>query len=100
MCLHLQTNLLFTKTLLRNLPHFISGPGEMQPRGLWGMCLAVAVLSHIPWVRFTCTCVGKQQDLQGITVFGHKALVAKVGCMSRRQGSDLWVKHLCLESPR
>lgn len=31
---HLQTNLLFTKTLVRSPPGFTSGPGEIQPLGL------------------------------------------------------------------
>lgn len=65
MWLHLQTNLHFTKTLVRSLPGFTYGPGE---RGLGS-------LSRVPWVRFTCVSVGRQQ---GLPVFGQKAVGVKV----------------------
>lgn len=67
---------------------------------VWGHVLGYGRAMPHPWVRFTCTFVqGRQRDLQGLPVFGQKALVAEVGCMSRRQGGDLRVKSLCLESP-
>lgn len=50
-------------------PRFTSVPGQMQTV-VCGTCLAAAVQCHVPWVRFTCTSVGRQRDLQGLPVFG------------------------------
>lgn len=47
-----------------------------------GTCLALAMQCHIPWERFTFTSVGKQQDVQGLPVFGGKG---GVGCPETEQ---------------
>lgn len=62
----------FTKTLVRSLPHFTSGPREMQPCGLRGTCSAVAVQCRVPWVRFTCTSVGGRGICRGLLCLGKR----------------------------
>lgn len=72
----------------------------MQALGLGGACLAAVVQCPVPWGTFTQYVFGEVAGFAGAPRIWVNGIVAKVGCMSKRQGGDLEVKYLYLESPR